>query len=92
VGSGAETVRLPATAAVVERLGSQTLVTLTVDAPAVAAPGADLPIGPRARLHARFPARTAVRVGDRVELALDSSQVHVFDPASGRALWHPPDP
>jgi multiple sugar transport system ATP-binding protein len=91
-GSDAEAVRLPAVAAVVERTGSQTLVTLTVDAPAVAAPGADLPVGPRARLHARFPARSSVRVGDSVELAIDSAQVHVFDPASGRALWHPPDP
>ncbi|MDQ1661106.1 MAG: multiple sugar transport system ATP-binding protein [Blastococcus sp.] len=91
-GGQAEAVRLPATAAVVERMGSQTLVALTVDAPSVAAPGADLPVGPRARLHARFPARTAVRVGDRVELAVDSTQVHVFDPVSGRALWHPPDP
>ena len=91
VDGDAESVRLPATAAVVERTGSQTLVTLTVDAPAVAAPGADPPLGPRARLHARFPAHTAVQVGDAVELALDSAHVHVFDPLSGRALWHPPD-
>lgn len=89
-GSGPETVRLPGTAAVVERLGSHTLVTVTVDAPAVAAPGADPPAGPRARLHARFPARTPVQVGDDVELRIDSSQVHVFDPVSGQALWHPP--
>lgn len=91
LGGDADAVRLPATAAVVERMGSQTLVTLTVDAPSVAAPGADLPAGPRAQLRARFPGRTTVRVGDAVELALDSAQVHVFDPVSGRALWHPPD-
>jgi multiple sugar transport system ATP-binding protein len=90
VASEAATVRLPATAAVVERTGPQTLVTVTVDAPAVTAPGADPPAGPRAQLHARFPAHTAVRVGDAVELAIDSAQVHVFDPVSGRALWHPP--
>jgi multiple sugar transport system ATP-binding protein len=92
LGGDAEAVRLPATAAVVERIGSQTLVALTVDAPSVAAPGADLPVGPQARLHARFPGRTTVQVGDVVELALDSAHVHVFDPVSGRALWHPPDP
>ena len=83
LGGDADAVRLPATAAVVERMGSQTLVTLTVDAPSVAAPGADLPAGPQAQLRARFPARTTVRVGDVVELALDSAQVHVFDPSRG---------
>lgn len=90
--SDAATVRLPGTVAAVERTGAQTLVTVTVDAPAVTAPGADPPEGARARLHTRFPARTGVRVGDEVELALDSAHVHVFDPASGGALWHPPDP
>jgi multiple sugar transport system ATP-binding protein len=88
--SEAASVRLPAMVAVVERTGSQTLVTVTVDAPAVTAPGADPPVGPQAQLHARFPARASVRAGDSVELAIDSTQVHVFDPASGRALWHPP--
>lgn len=86
----AGTVTLPATAAVVERLGSETLVTLTVDAPPVLAPGSDPPAGPRAQLRARFPAHSTVRVGDTVEVALDSAQVHIFDPVSGRALWHPP--
>jgi hypothetical protein len=65
-------------------------VTLTVDAPPVTAPGADPPHGRFAELRARFPARTAVRPGDTVEVALDSAQVHVFDPLSGQALWHPP--
>lgn len=83
-------VTLPATAVAVERLGPETQVTLTVDAPPVSAPGADPPQGRSAQLRARFPARTTVRAGDTVEVALGSAQVHVFDPLSGRALWHPP--
>jgi hypothetical protein len=87
----AETVRLTATAAVIERTGSQSLVMSTVEAPAVAAPDCDAPVGPRAQLYARFRTRTAVRVGDGVEMALGSAQVPVFDPVSSRALWHPTD-
>jgi hypothetical protein len=32
-----------------------------------------------------------VRVGDGVEMALDSAQVAVFDSVSSGALWLPPD-
>jgi multiple sugar transport system ATP-binding protein len=86
---GAQTVGLDGTAVAVERTGPVTAVTVEVDASPVTAPGADPPAG-RARLAARYPARDAVRSGDRVRVAVDGTRVHVFDPDSGRALWHPP--
>ena len=87
--SKAETVTLPAVAESVEHLGPETVVTVTVDAPPVRAPGADPPSGDRAQLRARYPAATAVRRGDRLVVAVDATHAHVFDPTSGRALWHP---
>jgi hypothetical protein len=61
-----------------------------IDAPPVLAPGADPPAGRGARLPAGYPAHDPVRVGDRVRVAVDGTRVHVFDPGTGRALWHPP--
>jgi multiple sugar transport system ATP-binding protein len=86
---GAQTVGLDGTAVVVERTGPATAVTEELDLPPVTAPGADPPAG-RARLTARFPPRAALRTGDPVRVAVDATRVHVFDPVTGRALWHPP--
>jgi multiple sugar transport system ATP-binding protein len=73
-------VTLPGTVAAVERTGPDTLVAVQVD------PGADaLP------LWARFPARSGVRRGDRVQVAVDAGRAHVFDPETGKALHHPDD-
>jgi multiple sugar transport system ATP-binding protein len=73
----------------VERLGPATHVTVELDVPPVWAPGADRPAG-RARLAAVYPAHDPVRAGQPVRVAVDATRVHVFDPATGRALWHPP--
>jgi multiple sugar transport system ATP-binding protein len=86
---GPQTVGLDGTAVAVERTGAATSVTVELDLPPVSAPGADPPAG-RARLAARYPARAGVRTGDRVRVAVDATRVHVFDPVTGRALWHPP--
>ena len=85
---------LSTTAARVERLGAELLVRCTLDAPQVHVPdtpGVDVDLEPadQATLAARFPARHPVRRGDRVELAVDTTQLCYFDPASGEALWHP---
>jgi multiple sugar transport system ATP-binding protein len=83
---------LRATAARVERLGAELLVRCTLDAPQVRVPdtpGVDPEPAGQATLAARFPARHPVRTGDRVELAVDTSQLCFFDPVSGAALWHP---
>ena len=84
--------RLRLTATRVEHLGPELLVTCGVDAPAVAVAhsGVDpLPISEGASLHARFPAHSAVRPGDHVEVEVDVGELSFFDPASGAALWHP---
>jgi hypothetical protein len=39
-----------------------------------------------ARLTAQLPGRAPVRTGGRVELAIDPSQLHLFDDVSGDAL------
>jgi multiple sugar transport system ATP-binding protein len=83
---------LRATAARVERLGAELLVRCTLDAPQVRVPdtpGVDPEPAGQATLAARFPARHPVRTGDRVELAVDTTQLCFFDPVSGAALWHP---
>ena len=38
---------------------------------------------------AQFPGGHPVRHGDRVELAVDVSELSLFDPATGQALWNP---
>ena len=84
--------RLRLTAARVEHLGPELLVTCAVDAPAVVVPdaGADpLPISEGATLQARFPARSAIRHGDPVEVEVEVGELSYFDPATGTALWHP---
>ena len=84
--------RLRLTATRVEHLGPEQLVTCGVDAPAVAVAhsGVDpLPFSAGASLQARFPAHSAVRPGDHVEVEVDVGELSFFDPASGAALWHP---
>ncbi len=87
---GPLTVGLDGRAVTVERPGPAAHVTVELDVEPVTAPGADPPEGPGARLAAVFPARHPVRAGDRVRVAVDGTRVHVFDPVTGRALWHPP--
>ncbi len=86
-------VTLPATVAVVEVTGPEARVAVQIDAvQADAAPGADVPGRTRdAPLWARFDPRTAVRPGDRVQVAVDAGCAHVFDPVTERALHHPDD-
>jgi multiple sugar transport system ATP-binding protein len=79
------TVTLGAAVADVERTGAATLVSLAVDAPPV--PGPDgVPVA--ARLWGRFDGWAAVRRGERVQVAVDAARAHVFDPATGRAIYH----
>jgi multiple sugar transport system ATP-binding protein len=80
------------TAARIERLGYELRVACPIATTSVTVsdtPGiASEPAG-QAQLIARFPRGHPVRRGDRVELAVDVSELSLFDPSTGRALWNP---
>ena len=64
---------LPARVIVVERLGAESLLMLSID-------GTDEP------LIARVGRNTACKSGDRMTVMLDTAAVHLFDPATSRAI------
>ena len=91
--------RIPVVTHVIEALGSEIHVIFVIDAPPVEHKDvADL--GPQGEedesaipLHegkslwtARVNARSSVRAGDRIELGVDTSHMHFFDPDSGLAI------
>jgi multiple sugar transport system ATP-binding protein len=92
VGTQAEALRVKAE--VVEELGAEDLVIFGVDAPrTVAHADADalddaslLADDRRYRVVARVDARRAVGAGDAIDLAVDTSELHFFDPSTGTAL------
>jgi multiple sugar transport system ATP-binding protein len=90
---------IPAVAHVIEALGSEIHVVFFIDAPPVEHKDvADL--GPQGEEDesgmplregkslwtARVNARSGVRAGDRIELGVDTSNMHFFDPDSGLAI------
>jgi len=90
---------IPAVAHVIEALGSEIHVVFFIDAPPVEHKDvADL--GPQGEEDesgmplregkslwtARVNARSGVRAGDRIELGVDTSSMHFFDPDSGLAI------
>jgi multiple sugar transport system ATP-binding protein len=92
--------RLTAQVDVVEQLGAESNLLFTVDAPPVATEAVKAAIGGesgadegrllvedrRGRFTARIFERVRLAGGDRVELAIDPSQLHLFDLDSGEAL------
>ncbi|WP_018656405.1 ABC transporter ATP-binding protein [Actinomadura flavalba] len=93
---------LAVTASVTEELGSEINVIFTIDAPPVehkdtadlaedATEGDDAAIpliDDRALWTARVNARSAVRPGADLEVAVDTRRLHFFDPATGLAIGH----
>ncbi|GLW66350.1 ABC transporter ATP-binding protein [Actinomadura rubrobrunea] len=95
---------LSVTSTVTEELGSEINVIFTIDAPPVehkdtadlaedASEGdadGSIPLTDNKALWtARVNARSHVRPGQRVDLAVDTHRLHFFDPASGVAIGHP---
>jgi len=95
--------RMAVTAGVTEELGSEVHVIFTIDAPPVehaslasAAEHHDEEddtvaalAGGKSLWTARVAARSAARPGQPLELAVDTSRLHFFDPSSGETIGHP---
>jgi ABC-type sugar transport system ATPase subunit len=80
------------TAGRIERLGYELHVSCPLATTAVTVsdhPGVEKQPGGQAHLIARFPRNHPVRRDDRVELAVDVSQLSLFDPHTGQAIWNP---
>ncbi len=95
--------RMPVTVGVTEELGSEIHVIFAIDAPPIehasitsAAAGHEdegetvaALAGGKSLWTARVSARSSVRPGQPLELAVDTRRLHFFDPASGAAIGHP---
>ena len=95
--------RMAVSAGVTEELGSEIHVIFTIDAPPVehasiaeAAKGdegedeaAVALAGGKSLWTARVAARSSARPGGPIELAVDTSNLHFFDPVSGLSIGHP---
>jgi multiple sugar transport system ATP-binding protein len=100
--SGKDWPTMAVTADVTEELGSEINVIFAIDAPPVEhkdtadlAQDADeedaaIPLTDNKALWtARVNARTRIRPGERLDLAVDTGRLHFFDPESGLAVGHP---
>jgi multiple sugar transport system ATP-binding protein len=72
-GGSAEIARLPVRIVAVESLGAETLLVVALDAS-------------NEELIARIGRDTALRSGDRLDIALDTAAIHLFDPATTKAI------
>jgi multiple sugar transport system ATP-binding protein len=95
--------RMPVTVGVTEELGTEINAIFAIDAPPVehasiagAAEQHDEEddtvaalAGGKSLWTARVSARSAVRPGQPLELAVDTRRLHFFDPASGETIGHP---
>jgi multiple sugar transport system ATP-binding protein len=95
--------RMPVKVGVTEELGSEIHVIFTIDAPPVehssiadAARSDDggedtmsVLVGGKSLWTARVSARSTVRSGQALELAVDTRNLHFFDPDSGLSIGHP---
>jgi multiple sugar transport system ATP-binding protein len=86
-----ESQRITATVSLIEALGSEIMVHFRIDAPTVDSgdpdavderEGADV-----ANAVGRFNPRSRVRMGDTVDVAVSSENMHFFDPETRQALW-----
>jgi len=84
--------RIEVEAEVVEALGDEALVSFRIDAAAVVVEEARTDEGRlladdlATRFTARVRGRVDVRSGERLTLAVDHRELHLFDPAGGQAL------
>ena len=74
----------------VDYTGPYAEVTVELALPAAIRPGEGGALaGPQARVRTRVPGRESPQVGAGVQLEIDATRAHVFDPSTGIALHHP---
>ena len=96
--------RMAVTAGVTEELGSEIMVIFTIDAPHVEhaaivaaeeaaaedeAEATAALVGGKSQWTARVAARSHVKAGQRLDLAVDTSNLHFFDPGTGLVIGQP---
>jgi multiple sugar transport system ATP-binding protein len=83
-------VALPGIVQAVDYTGPYAVVTVELAVPAAVRPGEPGPAeGAQARVRTRVPGRESPQVGASVQLEIDATRAHVFDPRTGIALHHP---
>jgi multiple sugar transport system ATP-binding protein len=92
---------VPVQADVTEELGSEIHVIFTINAPIVQHSSLSRAIsdedddstialtGGKSQWTARVAARSHVKAGQQLDLALDTTNLHFFDPDTGLAIGHP---
>jgi multiple sugar transport system ATP-binding protein len=100
---GASWARLAVTVGVTEELGTEIHVIFPIDAPPVEHPAISSATqrhededeavaalaGGKSLWTARVSSRSAARPGQPLELAVDTTRLHFFDPATGQSIGHP---
>jgi len=98
VGEAAAGQTLQGTIELVEPLGSDLMVHASVDIPRATGldditelaedTGEALPADEQGtRIVARFNPRSTVRIGDKVQIAVSTDRLHLFDASTGEAIW-----
>ena len=82
--SGSRFATIPAEVRTIEELGSEHIVHINIDAVRIDSgdPDAVEDLGSAANAVARFEATSAVRSGEVIDLGIDVSKLHFFDPAT----------
>jgi multiple sugar transport system ATP-binding protein len=88
IESGSRLATIPAEVRTIEELGSELIVHVNIDATRIDSgdPDAVEDLGSAANAVAKFEAASAVRTGDRIDLAVDVSKLHYFDPRTRLAI------
>ena len=85
---GSRLATIPAEVRTIEELGSEHIVHINIDAVRIDSgdPDAVEDLGSAANAVARFEATSAVRSGEVIDLGIDVSKLHFFDPATRLAI------
>ena len=86
--SGSRLATIPATVMSIEELGSELIVHVNIEAARIDSgdPDAVEDLGSAANAVAKFEEASAVRAGEQIDLSVDVSKIHYFDPRTRLAI------